>query len=53
MRLLMILGQISACCYAVAEVFGLVFRMLLCGCCGVWDRYQRVARVSVTKLKLN
>ncbi len=46
MRLLKSLGQISACCYAVAEVFGLVleccyavaevfglvFRMLLCGC---------------------
>ncbi len=43
MRLLRSLGQISACCYAVAEGFGLVFRMLLCGCCGVWDRFQRVA----------
>ncbi len=43
MRLLRSLGQISACCFAVAEGIGLVFRMLLCGCCGVWDIFQRVA----------
>ncbi len=43
MRLLGCLEQISACCYAVAEVFGLVFRRLPCGCVGAWNRFQRVA----------
>ncbi len=43
MRLLVCLEQISACYYAVTEVFGLVFRMLLCGCWCVWNRFQRVA----------